>query len=199
MALAIEDTMENLNVRIEQDPEGGWLAILPPHPDMPDEEFGLPAETEEEAKAEARAYRAIEQSSLYKFDWDEDQGNYVVKLGQDEYRAPLLADAYGQAQAAYAKRINEAPKEEAQAKRQEAPQAKRPRGRPPNNGNGQPKAEPLKVQTSPPKAAPVKAAPTEPPPTEPVGKLQERLDKLETILVVMARTILKEIKNEPAT
>src|SRR3954463_327651 len=126
-----EDTMENLNVRIEKDSEGGWLAVLPPHPDMPDEEFGRPAKTKEEAEAEARAYRAIEQSSLYKFDFDEAEGNYVVKLGQEEYRAPLLADAYGQAQAAYAKRINEEPpKAEEPAP---APTPKRTRARPGNS------------------------------------------------------------------
>jgi hypothetical protein len=189
--------MENLNVRIEKDPEGGWLAVLPPHPDMPDEEFGLPAETKEEAEAEARAYRAIEQSSLYKFDFDEDQGNYVVKLGQEEYRAPLLADAYAQAQGAYAKRINEEPPKTAELQHAEpAPAPKRTRARPGNNkpaGNGEtPKPEP--VSPPPPKVT----APA--PKPEPLPKLDAdqkvRLDKLEAILVVMARTILKEIKGE---
>src|SRR3982751_1948895 len=135
MPLAMRTPMEQLNVRIEKDPEGGWLAVLPPHPDMPGEEFGLPAETEEDAKAEARAYRAIEQSSMYKFDWDEAEGNYVVKLGSEEYRAPLLAEAYGHAQAAYAKRINEEPKPE-EPKPEEPKQAKKPRARPGNSKPG---------------------------------------------------------------
>jgi predicted RNase H-like HicB family nuclease len=184
--------MENLNVRIEKDSEGGWLAVLPPHPDMPDEEFGLPAETKEEAEAEARAYRAIEQSSLYKFDFDEAEGNYVVKLGQEEYRAPLLADAYAQAQAAYAKRINEeSPKAEEPAP---APASKRTRARPGNSkpGNG----ETPKLEPTPPKVT----APAPKPEPTPLPKLdidqKVRLDKLEAILVVMARTILKEIKGE---
>ena len=101
---------ELLGMRIEKD-GNEWVAILPPHPDMPDEELGLPAATREEAEAEGRAYRAIEQSSLYKFDFDERNGVYIVSIGKEgeDFQAPLLAEAYRQAQEAYAKRINEPP------------------------------------------------------------------------------------------
>src|SRR3982751_2556455 len=135
MPLAMRTPMEQLNVRIEKDPEGGWLAVLPPHPDMPGEEFGLPAETEEDAKAEARAYRAIEQSSMYKFDWDEAQGNYVVKLGEGELRAPLLAESYGHPQAPSSPPSNEDQKPE-EPKPEEPKQAKNPRARPGNSKPG---------------------------------------------------------------
>jgi len=99
-----------MNVRIEKD-GNEWVAILPPHPDMPDEELGLPASTREEAEAEGRAYEAITQSSLYKFDFNEATGNYSVSIGKEgeKYEAPLLANAYEQAQEAYAKRVSEPP------------------------------------------------------------------------------------------
>src|SRR3954452_3534946 len=93
-----------------------WIAVIPPHPDMPGEELGLPAPTEQQAEAEGRAYEAIVQSSLYKFDFDEARGVYVVSLGKegDKFEAELLADAYQQAQEAYARRVSpEAPAPEA--------------------------------------------------------------------------------------
>jgi hypothetical protein len=57
-----------------------FVAVIPPHPDMPDEELGLPAPTREGAEAEARAYEAIMQSALYKFDFDDKKNCYVVRL-----------------------------------------------------------------------------------------------------------------------
>jgi len=181
--------MENLNVRIEKDPEGGWIAVLPPHPDMPDEEFGLPAESKEEAEAEARAYRAIEQSTMYKFDFDESQGVYVVRLGEDEFRASLLAEAYAHAQGAYARRINDEPPKQEEPPKPASQPVKRARGRPPTQkaqGNGEQQPAPkLKAPEPEPQPVAVKA-----------DDQKERLDKIEAILVVMARTILKEVKGE---
>jgi hypothetical protein len=88
-----------------------WVAVLPPHPDMPGEELGLPAPTEAEAQAEANAYNAIMQSALYKFEFNEDTNKYVVSLGKEgeKFEAELLADAYEQAQEAYKKRVSAEP------------------------------------------------------------------------------------------
>src|SRR3954464_15140152 len=88
-----------------------WVAVLPPHPDMPGEELGLPAPTEAEAQAEANAYNAIMQSALYKFEFNEDTNKYVVSLGKEgeKFEAELLADAYEQAQEAYKKNVSAEP------------------------------------------------------------------------------------------
>src|SRR3954468_9243441 len=102
-------TMEQ--VKIIQESPDEWVAVLPPHPDMPGEELGLPAPTEAEAQAEANAYNAIMQSALYKFEFNEDTNKYVVSLGKEgeKFEAELLADAYEQAQEAYKKNVSAEP------------------------------------------------------------------------------------------
>lgn len=184
------------SVRIEKD-GNEWVAILPPHPDMPDEELGLPASTREEAEAEGRAYEAIVQSSLYKFDFNEATGNYSVSIGKegDKHEAPLLADAYKQAQEAYAQRVSEPPPAD---EPQPAPEVKpkQPRKRA-SNGAKQP--EPAQ------EPVPHIAAPQQevlPPQQSNITsghQLQDaahraRIDRLEMILVAFARTVIKEIK-----
>lgn len=147
-----------------------WIAVLPPHPDMPDEELGLPAPTEEAARAEADAYNAITQSALYQFEFDEDKNVYVVSLGKEGERveAPLLADAYQQAQEAYAKRVSAEPP---------APEPPKPQRTRKAKANG---SQPVSEEP------PQKAA------AEPEREV--RLDRIEAILTVLAQTILKEIK-----
>jgi len=118
---------KQLNIRLEKD-NGEWIAILANHPDLKgDEEVGFPAPSEEQALAEARAYRSIEQSSVFKFEYDETQDEYVVSFGDQQHRGKLLATTYAEAQKAYADMINEAepPKPEP------APEAKKTRQRKP--------------------------------------------------------------------
>ena len=136
----VMEEAQRLNVRVEKEGDD-WIAVLPPHPDMPDEELGLPAASPEDAIVEARAYRAIEQSALYKFTFDEDSNLYRVSLGPDEHFEDFfLAKAYEKAQKAYAERISDAPKPE--QPEPEQPQPKK-RGRPPKQkGNGEQQPEP---------------------------------------------------------
>src|SRR3954471_13787118 len=119
---------KQLNIRLEKD-DGEWIAILANHPDLKgDEEVGFPAPSEDEALAEARAYRSIEQSSVFKFEYDEGKDEYVVSFGDQQHRGKLLASTYAEAQKAYAAMINEAepPKPEAatpkQARQRRKPQ-----------------------------------------------------------------------------
>src|SRR4051794_14513545 len=146
-----------------------WIALLPPHPDMPDEELGLPAPTEAAARAEAGAYNAITQSALYNFEFNEDKNVYVVALGKEgeRFEAPLLAEAYQRAQEAYAKRVSDEPRpaEPPRERRRSTRKAK-------TNGS-----EPVYVGDNPLPPALQKAVEE---PTEP--KLEARLDKLEAIL-----------------
>ena len=188
-----------MNVRIEKD-GNEWVAILPPHPDMPDEELGLPAATREEAEAEARAYEAITQSSLYKFDFDDGRGVYIVSIGKDEkYDAPLLAEAYARAQEAYTKRVSEPPPPDAPAPEPKPKQMRKPR----QQGNGAKQQEPEPIpQVSAPEPEPPHAKQEVLPPEQAItsGKQlydaasRARIDRLEMILVAFARTIIKEIK-----
>jgi len=125
----------NLNVRIEKD-GNEWIAILPPHPDLKDdEELGLPAPTEAEALDEARAYRSIEQSSVYKFEYDEKQDVYNVTFSDKTFSGKYLAPTYRDAQKAYAEFINkpEPPKPEPEP----APKARKRRAAktPPQTGD----------------------------------------------------------------
>src|SRR3954465_3412321 len=111
---------KQLNIRLEKD-DGEWIAILANHPDLKgDEEVGFPAPSEEEALAEARAYRSIEQSSVFKFEYDEKQDQYIVTFGQERQAGKYLAPTYAEAQKAYAAMINEAepPKPEPAAPKQ---------------------------------------------------------------------------------
>jgi hypothetical protein len=190
---------DELNMRIEKD-GNEWVAILPPHPDMPDEELGLPGATREEAEAEGRAYRAIEQSSLYKFDFDEGRGVYVVSVGKEgeKHEAPLLAEAYRLAQEAYTKRVSEPPPAD---KPLDTPTIKpgRPRGSKNAKSNGSDSIPP-QGDNPPPGAKPQELSPIPPNPNITSGnQLQDaahraRIDRLEAVLVAFARTIIKELK-----
>ena len=85
----IQEEAKALAVKVVKEGDE-WCAVFP-DPDHPGEDLGLPAETPEDAIAEARAYRAIQHSSLYKFSYDPDQDVYRVNLGPDEaYESPSL-------------------------------------------------------------------------------------------------------------
>jgi len=97
---------KQLNITLEQE-DGEWIAVLPPHPDLKDDEaMGFPAPSEQEALDEARAYRSIEQSSVYKFEYDDKRDLYVVTFNDQKHEGKYLAKAYAQAQKAYAEFIN---------------------------------------------------------------------------------------------
>ena len=103
---SIAQEARQLNVRIEKE-DDEWIAVLPAHPDLAnDEELGLPAKTEQEALDEARAYRSIEASSVYKFDYSEERDIYTVSFGDQSFDGKLLAPTYAGAQKAYAAHIN---------------------------------------------------------------------------------------------
>ena len=73
---------KQLNVTLERE-DGEWIAVLPPPPDLKeDEAIGFPAPSEQEALDEARAYRSIEQSKVFKFEYDEKADTYIVKFRQ---------------------------------------------------------------------------------------------------------------------
>ena len=98
-----------LNVRIEREGDE-FIAVLPPHPDLKDdEEVGFPAPSEQEALDEARAYRAIEQSKVYKFEYDEKADVYIVKFGDTTHASKYLAHAYRDAQKAFADHLHPEP------------------------------------------------------------------------------------------
>jgi hypothetical protein len=207
-----------MDVRIEK--EGNeWIAVIPPPPDMPDEELGLPASSREEAEAEGRAWQAITQSSLYKFDFDESKGVYAVSIGKngDKHEAVLLADAYKQAQEAYSKRVSEPPPPDAAPP---APEPKPKQRRTRSNGTKQPEPDGVEARRQATQAAaeaghiPPEMAPNQevlPPqqnnitsgignkPTQlqpdALAHNRNRIDRLEMILVAFARTIIKEIKD----
>jgi hypothetical protein len=131
---------KQLNIRLEKD-NGEWIAILANHPDLKgDEEVGFPAPSEDEALAEARAYRSIEQSSLFKFEYDEAQDEYIVSFGDQQHRGKYLAPTYAAAQQAYAAMINEAepPKPEAAAPKQARKRRQPQPGVPADAPNGAP-------------------------------------------------------------
>ena len=121
-----------LNVRIEREGDE-FIAVLPPHPDLKDdEEVGFPAPTEQEALDEARAYRAIEQSKVYKFEYDDKRDLYSVTFGNSTHSAKFLAHAYRDAQKAYAEHINQQSPEAEPAPPPPAPKQRRKRAA----GNG---------------------------------------------------------------
>jgi hypothetical protein len=150
---SIQQEAKQLNVRIEQEADE-WIAILPGAPG--EDELGLPAKTEQEALDEARAYRAIETSSVYKFDYDEKRDVYTVSFGDEKFEGKLLAPTYAKAQKAYAEHINQpeppapepAPPAEKQARKRRA-------------GNGQKEGDPRIT------SGPFPARPTPPPPVTP--------------------------------
>jgi len=180
--------MENMKI-VQEGNE--FVAVLPPHPDMPDEELGLPAPTREAAEAEARAYNAITQSALYKFEFDDKKNRYVVSLGKEgeKFEADLLAEAYEKAQAAYAKRVNAEPPAE---EKMPDPVAKRGPRKSAKAGNGTEAPKQEAKQEEPKQAA--KPRPPERSEAQ-LDMLQARIVSLEAVLIVFAETVLKEIKN----
>jgi hypothetical protein len=149
---SLSQEAKQLNVRLEKD-NGEWVAIIPAHPDMVnDEEVGFPAPSEQEALDEARAFRAIESSQVYKFQYEEEQDVYKVSFNGQEFTGKLLAPTYRDAQAAYAEFINKDAPAEAPA-----PQPKKTRQR---------KVQPDAQQPT--TAVPVRAPPWTPnPPPQP--------------------------------
>jgi hypothetical protein len=192
---------KQLNIRLEQD-NGEWIAILANHPDLKgDEEVGFPASSEEEALAEARAYRSIEQSSVFKFEYDEKADEYIVSFADKQHRGKLLAPAYAEAQKAYAAMINEAepPKPEP------APAPKQTRQRKPKQP-GVPADAPTNITsgigTGPGQLAPAKpeqvAAQNVPAQNNQWLDLSQRIDRLEDILrdaLTATAKALEELKN----
>lgn len=129
---------KTLGVRIEQD-GSEWIAVLPPHPDLKnDEEMGLPAPSEAEALDEARAYRAIEQSQVYKFEYDEKRDVYSVTFGNRTFSGKYLAPTYRDAQKAYAEFINKPEPPAPEPAAEPAPKARKRRAA---KGNGQPQTD----------------------------------------------------------
>ena len=105
---------KQLNVTLEHD-EDGWIAVLPSPPDQKDDEaVGFSAPSEQEALDEARAFRSIEQSKVFKFEYAEDKDEYVITFADKTFFGKYLAPTYRDAQKAYAEFINtpEPPKPE---------------------------------------------------------------------------------------
>lgn len=124
-----------LNITLEQE-DGEWIAVLPPHPDLKnDEALGFPASSEREALDEARAYRSIEQSSVYKFEYDEKRDVYVVTFNDQKHEGKLLAKAYQAAQKAYAEFINKPEPPAAEPQTPAPPKQRRPRRAATGNGS----------------------------------------------------------------
>src|SRR4051812_38912453 len=105
-----------LNVKVEKEPDGTFVAVLPgPN----DEEQVLPGATQEEAILEARAFRAIEASELYRVQFDDKKNAYVVTFAEGapikgRFVDALLHKAYAQAQERYAdefKKVDLTPQE----------------------------------------------------------------------------------------
>lgn len=113
-----------LGVTLEQE-NGGWLAVLPSSSEG--DELGFPASSEAEALDEVRAYRAIEDSSIYSFEYSEPQDSYIVKWGDATHIGRLLAPAFRDAQAAYAASISATPPEPEPASQPAPPKARKPR------------------------------------------------------------------------
>jgi len=196
-----------LNITLEQE-DGEWIAVLPPHPDLKDDEaMGFPAPSEQEALDEARAYRSIEQSKVFKFEYDEKRDLYVVSFADQKHEAKFLAPAYREAQKAYAEFIN---KPEPPKAAEPAPVTK-PRRKRTTNG-GEPPREQITsgIGDKPTQLAPpiqthedirkeARTAPTDQAPfPDPWSELNERVTKLENILrdaLVATAKALEELKN----
>jgi hypothetical protein len=179
---------KQLNVTLEQD-NGEWIAVLPPHPDLKsDEAVGFPAPSEQEALDEARAYRSIEQSSVFKFEYDEKQDQYIVTFGQERQAGKYLAPTYSAAQRAYAAMINE-PEPPVAAP---APEPKQQRKR--RSGNGTKPA----IEADPQFTSGIGDDPGQL--TPPVGanawvELAAKVDKLETNLIRLAEATAKALED----
>jgi hypothetical protein len=203
---------KQLNIRLEKD-NGEWIAILANHPDLKgDEEVGFPAPSEEEALAEARAYRSIEQSSVFKFEYNEQSDEYIVSFADKQHKGKLLAATYAEAQKAYADMINEAepPKPEAQPAPKQVRRRRQPQPGVPADApeTAIPPLQPAMLgQPNPNKAIPptnitsgIGTGPGQLPPAQnPWETLGERLDRLELVLFAAfegAAKALEEIKKK---
>jgi hypothetical protein len=213
---------KQLNVTLEREGDE-WIAVLPPHPDLKDDEaIGFPAPSENEALDEARAYRSIEQSKVFKFEYDEKADEYQVTFKDKTFHGKYLAPTYQQAQKAYAEFIN---KPEAPAPEPAAPAPAKRRRRTSNGGQQdlavtegtrpQPKAIPpdpnitsgigsgpgqLPPATQrPPVGVSARAEPQNPwQDISPWDQLSQRLDRLENVLrdaLQATAKSLEELKN----
>ncbi len=187
---------KQLNIKLEQE-DGEWIAVLPSHPDLKnDEEIGLPAPTEAEALDEARAYRSIEQSKVYKFEYDEKRDLYLVTFNDRTFEAKYLAHAYRDAQKAYAQMINQP----------EPPKAAEPtppkqRKRRASSNGGAPPVEREQITSGIGDKPTQLAPPAEPPPQlveNPWITLEVRITRLENVLrdaITATARALEELKN----
>ena len=142
-AFDIDQEAKSLGVTLEQDGDE-WLAFLPTTSEGQD--LGFPAPSEEEALDEIRAYRAIEASPLYEFEYVEAKDAYVVRFGDQSVEDKLLAVAYRAAQRAYAESVSAPPPEPEPIPLPPLPKTRKPRA---------PKASPEPVEpTSEPAPAP---------------------------------------------
>jgi len=201
---------QKLNVRLERDGTE-WIAVLPPHPDLKnDEEIGFPAPSEQEALDEARAFRAIEQSKVYKFEYNEKHDVYIVTFADQKHEHKFLAQAYKAAQEAYAKMINqEAPKPEAPTLPKVA-RRKRNGGQPPADASIQPDPGFTSgIGGKPGQLQPAESYLYQPPASDEgvmnirqqFNRLSERIDRLENVMrqaIAHTAKALEELnKHEP--
>jgi hypothetical protein len=172
---------KQLNITLEQE-DGEWIAVLPPHPDLKnDEALGFPAPSEQEALDEARAYRAIEQSSVYKFEYDEKRDLYSVTFGNSTFSGKLLAKAYQEAQKAYAEFINKPEPPAAEPPTEAAPKQRRPRRAVTGNGSQPETAIPPLQPAVPGQPNPNKAIPPNPNITSGIGTGQGQLPPAQNV------------------
>lgn len=175
MPQAFDIEAKALGVTLEQDGDE-WCAFLPATADGQD--IGFPAPTEAEALDEVRAYQAIEASPLYSFEYIEAQDAYVVRFGSgfDEavYEGKLLAQAYRDAQKAYAATVEASPPEPESASLAPTPKARKPRA---------PKAPPEAVEPTPEAAPPWEEPdPIPQPQSSGLAFIADLLDDIATIL-----------------
>jgi len=123
-AFDIDQEAKSLGVTLEQDGDE-WLAFLPTTSEGQD--LGFPAPSKEEALDEIRAYRAIEASPLYEFEYVEAKDAYVVRFGDQTVEDKLLAVAYRAAQRAYAETVATAPPEPEPIPLPPLPKTRKPR------------------------------------------------------------------------
>ena len=183
-ALDIFQESKALGVTLEQE-NGGWIAVL----SGSNEELGFPAATEEEALDEIRAYRAIDQSSLYKFEYDEQLDTYIVSWGDSNHADKLLAQAYRAAQEAYAASVaTPAPAPEPPAP-EPAPKARKARA--PKTLPGVPEDAPEAVKATAEEVMPSQGTPPWEPLPEAPSKASSTLafiaDLLDDLAVVLRK------------
>lgn len=158
----VTEEARQLNVKIEKEPDGSFVAAL-------DDEMVLPGETPEEVILEARAFRAIEQSELYLVNYNETKDEYEVTFANDDLKMVFadkhLHKAYEMAQAHYATQF-----------KVEAPEP--PVEEPKPNGAGRRTRKAKLAQTVP---AIEPAQPT-PEPTVPTYTFEPHADRLAEIM-----------------